>query len=68
MSVPVVVKGMLTSGSNGYPRPAGAHVDAYALIADGMDGQRAIPIGSATADDMGYFVLLLPSSTDDIHW
>ena len=36
-------------------------VAAYAIVPDG-DGERAVPIGSATADETGHFTVLLPPS------
>jgi hypothetical protein len=40
-----------------------AQIEAYAVIPDDPDGERAILVGKTTADKNGHFMLLLPPST-----
>jgi hypothetical protein len=64
MYLPVSLQGALR-----YPNPrsddpsmADALVAAFAIVKDDDGGERAVPIGSTTADAMGKFTLLLPPS------
>jgi hypothetical protein len=61
MHSPVVVNGTLAY-RRGDTNLQGAEVAAFAIVEDEFDTERAIPIGRATADASGRFMLLLPSA------
>ena len=63
MHLPVAVEGSLVyrGASTADPSLKDAVVAAYAIIVDG-GSDRAVPIGSTTADQNGRFTLLLPPS------
>lgn len=63
LAAPVVLRGTLRTPS-GETAMASATVRAYTTTADAERGERAIPIGTATADARGEFELLLPASID----
>jgi hypothetical protein len=63
LAAPVVMRGVLRTPS-GEPVMAGATLRAFTTTEDAEHGQRAIPIGTATADASGGFELLLPPSVD----
>ena len=63
MNLPVRVQGSLlyAGSSSANASLKDAVIAAYAMVRD-EDGERAVPIGSATADENGRFTLLLPPS------
>jgi hypothetical protein len=67
MLAPVALSGTLTyargGGSGTQAGLEATQIDAYAVIADAANSERAVPIGQASADKTGHFTLLLPPST-----
>lgn len=63
MAAPVVLRGTLQTGSMAAVME-GATIRAYTTTDDAERGQRALPIGAATADANGQFMLLLPAAID----
>lgn len=63
MTAPVLVRGTLRT-SVGMRAMTGATIRAYTTTDDAERGQRALPIGVATADADGRFTLLLPANID----
>jgi hypothetical protein len=62
-SAPVLLRVVLETLA-GVESMAGATVRAYTTTADAERGERALPLGSAVADEQGHFILLLPASID----
>ncbi len=63
MAAPVVLRGVLRAASMAAVMD-GATIRAYTTTDDAERGQRALPIGVATADGDGGFMLLLPAAID----
>lgn len=63
LAAPVVLRGILRTPS-GEAAMASATLRAYTTTTTAERGERAIPIGTATADENGEFELLVPASID----